>query len=130
MKIPSFLSVGLINKCIDEAMQSVHTYKIGAVVFKNRNILSAGHNSVRSNAKIPFKYRTEWKNSYCAEKDALMKIPLEDIKNCHILVIRINNKGELRTSKPCNTCMDMIRDARIKKIWFVNKQGEIVNETV
>ena len=130
MNIPSFLSVGLINRCIDEANESTYVQKVGAVIFKNGNIMTSGHNAVRSNAKVPFKYRSEWDNSYCAEKDALMKMKLEDIKGCHILVIRINNNGELRLSRPCDTSMDMIRDAGIKKIWFVNKQGEIVNESI
>jgi len=121
------LSSTLLNICIEEALKSGYIHKLGAVIWKGRGrILSTGHNEVRSALSIPEKYRT-WHNSFCAEKAAMLKVNKSKAK---ILVLRISAKGVLRSSKPCDSCMQMMKDYGIKEFWYADRNGQIIFERI
>jgi hypothetical protein len=39
--------------------------------------------------------------------------------NLTIIVARINNKGDLRNSRPCKNCAHTLEHFRIKNIWYI-----------
>jgi hypothetical protein len=83
------------------------------------------------------------KNNYCynctydneifkedfIKKDAFIKLRKIMSKIC-IIVIRINNKGELCNSRPCIECLDILKMIGIKSIYYSNDNGNIIEEKV
>lgn len=45
-----------------------------------------------------------------------------------MFVIRVNGKGELMNSKPCNSCIYYMQLYGIKSVYYSNENGEIVRE--
>lgn len=42
-----------------------------------------------------------------------------------LVVIRLNKNGELQNSRPCHSCIQVIKALGVEKIWYSNKAGEI-----
>ncbi len=49
-------------------------------------------------------------------------------KKIEILVIRTDEKGSLKNSKPCTHCLDTLRLFNVKCIYYSNDEGQIVKE--
>jgi len=47
-----------------------------------------------------------------------------------LIVIRVNSKGELCSSRPCYNCLDMMKAVGIKRVYYSDDKGNIVVETV
>jgi len=113
-----------IKIAVEEANKSTHRQKVGAVIFNKKIIISKGHNyklkSVRSITRKYIRYR----NKIHAEIDAILKAKT-DLKGTSILIVRVNNRGELRMARPCNHCMLYIDFVKIKNVFYSNKFGEI-----
>ena len=113
-----------LSLAIEEANKSLHRQKVGAVIFNKKVVISSGHNyklkSVRSVTQKYLKYRY----AIHAEIDAIIKAKA-DLKGASILVVRVNNNGELRMAKPCKYCMMYIDYVNIKNIFYSNRNGEI-----
>lgn len=107
---------------MEEAKQSDHKFKIGAVIFKGKRIVSSAHNAIRSN-KIPYQFKT-WMESLHAECGAIIKAH-KDLKGYSMIVVRINNKNELMMAKPCELCEGFINHVGIKEVFWTNHKGEI-----
>lgn len=43
-----------------------------------------------------------------------------------IIVIRINSKGQLADSRPCNRCVRIMQQAGIKRVTYSNADGKII----
>jgi deoxycytidylate deaminase len=57
-----------------------------------------------------------------AENGLLAKMKyLDDVSNISIISIRINNRGELATSKPCENCSYLLGRRRFKNVFFVDE---------
>lgn len=46
--------------------------------------------------------------------------------NLKLIVIRVNNQGSLKGSKPCSHCLESIKMFGIKKIYYSTDDGEIL----
>lgn len=57
--------------------------------------------------------------------DAINKLKTLDINNklckVNIIVIRINNSGNLCSSKPCNKCINYMKTVAVDKGYKINK---------
>lgn len=111
------ISIKFIKKAINEAEKAEERYRVGAVVFKGKRILSRGHNTYQKSAKKLHPKFTRWPNSVHAEVDAILKAR-RNLKGASILVVRINKAGELRNSKPCAHCMLYLKHVGIKKVYY------------
>lgn len=106
-----------LKQAIDEAERSDFHYKVGAVIYNKKSLISLGHNyayrSIKSHnpifRKTPF--------SIHAEVDAIIKAR-RPVKGYSILVVRINNKKELKLSKPCKYCLAYLQHVGISKIFY------------
>jgi len=114
----------LINKAIEEAERSDNRFRIGAIIFNKKNVISSGHNCSFRSAKHLIPSFQKRKHSIHAEVDAIIKART-DIKGYSLLVIRLNAKGGLTLSKPCSHCMMYIEYVGIKNIYYSNNLGEI-----
>jgi deoxycytidylate deaminase len=107
----------IIAKVVKEAKKSTHRYRIGAIIFRKKKVLSLGHNhklkGVRSfNPQFKNRY-----NSIHAEVDAIIKART-NLKGAEILVVRINKKEQFLLSEPCENCKKYIEYVEIKNIFY------------
>ena len=56
------------------------------------------------------------------------KIPRCLRKKLEMFVIRVNSKGNLVNSKPCNSCIYYMQLYGIKSVYYSNDGGEIIKE--
>lgn len=85
------------------------------------NVISVGYN-------IRFKVNNE---TYHAEEDALMKLKSK-YKKISLVIIRISRSSnkedyKLSMSKPCNNCVSLISNYKIKNVYYSTDNG-IVKE--
>jgi len=116
------LKISIINKAIHEAKKSKCAFKVGSVIFNKKKIISVGHNhSQRSVRRITKKFIKK-ENSIHAEVCAIINAR-QNLKGCSILVIRINNKDEMRLSKPCEYCQNYLEFVGIRDIYYSTEEG-------
>ena len=64
-----------------------------------------------------------------AEFDALNRFkklfPGSRVDNKTVLVIRLNNQGKIRMSKPCDWCVSFASQFDLDKIFYSNENGEL-----
>jgi len=127
------LKISIIRRCIKIAEKSTFVkknwkkqpFRIGAIIFKGSSILGEGVNNLRFCGKIPNKYKN-YLQSLHAEQHAIISCKnRKKLKGASILVIRINNKDELRLAKPCKMCMGFIEHVGISKVYYSTNSGEI-----
>lgn len=101
-------------KC--EATKSEYYQKVGAVVVSGNKILSKACNEIRHCA-IGKRY-TPWENSTHAERNACRKINKDKLKGCYIFVYRELANGKPSLAKPCDGCMELIKDMGFKRVYY------------
>lgn len=74
--------------------------------------------------------QTSMITSVHAEMDVLAGTSAKLSKGMDILIIRIGKSMMLRNSRPCNACIDKLRQRGIRKAYYSNAEGQIVYEFV
>ncbi len=115
-----------LKLALEEVKKSTYRFRVAAVIFKGKRIISVAHNEVRSNS-VP-KWLNYYDNALHAEAAAILKSKKRDLRGYSILVIRIGKKGDLILSKPCEKCQEFIEYSGIKNIYYSNAEGKIVEE--
>ena len=120
------LRAGIIKRCLEECEASTYKFKMGAVIFNKKIIVSSGHNDIRSSS-IPDKYKV-WPNSIHAEQDAIFNCKdWSKLKGCSILVFRISKTTkQLLTAMPCPKCLTLLKFVDIKTIFYSDSVNGIV----
>lgn len=106
----------LINLAVEEAKRSTYKTKVGCIIFNKKKILSIGHNELRNIRKLHPKFQ-KWKGSVHAEIAAIINAK-KDLRGASLLVVRVNNRNQLRMSKPCEDCQKYMDYVGIKKIFY------------
>lgn len=96
-------------------------HKLGCVVLKGNRVLASAHNQ-RRHAFLPKRSWQRREGTVCAERMALLKL-LDKANNSVVYVGRVNEKGDFLLAKPCEACMNMMRDLGIKKIFYSDGNG-------
>jgi tRNA(Arg) A34 adenosine deaminase TadA len=52
------------------------------------------------------------------------------MKNVSLLVIRVNKTGELRNSKCCSICLQIMKSFNIKNVYYSDDKGNFIKEKV
>lgn len=112
-----------LSSAAKAAKKSIYRYRLGAVVIKNRKIISSGYNKTKSH---PLLFKDYDFYSIHAECDAILRASGGDT----LVVVRIRKDGSLATSKPCYKCKEFIRDSGIKRIIYVDQHGEPIEERI
>lgn len=107
--------IGKMNNYIEcaykVAEKSTHPkFKLGCVIIRGGVVISTAHNL--------------WRFGRCCERRALK--PHLDLRGGILIVVRSNK----RISKPCLLCRKAIEEAGIKKIIYINIDGNIVSEKI
>lgn len=109
-----------ITRAVKAAQKSKDRFRLGAVVLNGRKVISTGHNKRKTHAFFHSRYGHHHLHAEC---DALLKAHKGDT----LVVVRLHKNGKLACSRPCDSCMDYIRDFGIKKVFFVNHKSEVVS---
>lgn len=105
---------------------------IGAAIVAGRKLVSVGANKWRTHTKqkkyTPYRYDTDWEADEdvgrChAEMDAIIKAGRTDLAGASIYVYRKDMNGNLANCKPCGACMQAIKEAGIKDVFYTSKEG-------
>lgn len=94
-------------------------YRIGASLFIGKRLVSIGWNQNKTHPKTNSIFR--WQH---AELNCLVGTSKIDLYKATMFVVRINNKGQYKVSKPCKECMSFIMASGIKKVWFINRASK------
>lgn len=125
--------VNCINLLKKIASGSNIYYKHAAALIDSNRIYSAGVNQYVKSIQIKLKNSGEIQTHFRtihAEISVFSKISKKTAKGLDILVIRINKNFALKNSRPCNHCIDKLRKIGIRKIFYSNKDGNIVSEFI
>ena len=98
--------ISLTNKAIEK-----DEVPIGCVITKNKKIISSAYNQ-KITKKDPMAHA-----EILAIKKACKKIGSWNLKECELYV----------TLKPCNMCLAVINEARIKKVYYIIDNKKSVN---
>jgi deoxycytidylate deaminase len=61
-----------------------------------------------------------YKPCFHSEISAILKLGKEDCSDIEFFNIRIDNNGNIVSSKPCANCMNMLRTMGFKRIYYTN----------
>ena len=114
--IMSNVKNSIIEQAVRQANRSTYYQKIGAVIFNKKRVISKGYNQIRASRRLHPKFQ-EWPGSVHAEVAAILNART-GLKNCDILVVRVNNQNQFRLAKPCKYCQMYLEYVGIKKIYY------------
>lgn len=107
-----------IQVAIEEAKKSDHSrYKVGAVIFDKKHLISKGHNYTQRSAKHLHPKFQKWPGSVHAEVDTILKAKTE-LRGLSIFVVRIGSDDKFRNSRPCKYCRIYLRHVGLKHIYY------------
>lgn len=113
--------------------------KYGAVIVKDNVIVGTGYNGSprgyvncidtgkcpRRELNIPSGERYELCEAVHAEQNAIINSPPERMKDATIYVAGFEEDNSFADSKPCLLCARMIKNAQIKEVVYLKKDGAI-----
>ena len=115
--------------------------RIGAIVVEKNKIISAGH-SANKTSPVQYKYNkyrsfdipyTEVHPKVHAEIAALAPLLKRrdiDWSKVSIYVYREHKNGDVSCSRPCPSCMFLIKQLGIKNIYYTDWDGSFVREEI
>ena len=108
-------------------LSDYHRVHIGSVIVKNKEIVSVGQNMLKThpaqhryNKWLPYDIQIDHIHS---EINAISKARTESLRGSTIYIFRRDRNGDIAMCRPCNACMQAIRDAGIKNMYYTNKNG-------
>lgn len=118
------ITAGIIKRCLEECEESEYKFRIGAVIFKGKRILSSGHNGLRS-SRISNQHKI-YANSLHAEQAALLELDWTKLKGCSILVMKCSKtEKSLSNAFPCEMCQKFLTYVGIKDVYYSSETGTI-----
>jgi dCMP deaminase len=111
--------------------------KYGAVIVKDKVIISTGYNGAprgvencidigkckRKELNIPAGERYELCEAVHAEQNALINAPPDRMKEATIYIAGFEEDRSFAEGKPCKLCDRMIRNAQIKEVVYLDRDG-------
>lgn len=86
-----------------------HQHRLVSLVIKSDNIISIGWNSAHIHS----------------EHAAINRAWRSDIRGCAILTVRFRHDGSIGISKPCALCLERIKNAGIRKVYYSDRSSNI-----
>jgi deoxycytidylate deaminase len=103
------------------ALRSTHRQRVGAVLVSHGRPLAVGHNSIRGHRYSRYYKYPEACHAEAATIAALdMYVPHNA---CVMYVARVNKQGQYMMSRPCDSCMRVIRESGIRKVVYTTGMG-------
>lgn len=108
---------------------SHHRHKVGAVVVMKHRIISSGCNNMKTHPlqKQYNKYRFAEDSVHTCHAELVALLPLindgVDLSDASIFVHRSHKNGTLARARPCKSCMELIKDCGIRRIFYTTEDG-------
>jgi deoxycytidylate deaminase len=99
--------------------------RMGAVIFHKKKILSKAYNIPSGWKKKVHPRFKGFRTSLHCEVVAIHNAKT-DLRGSSLLVVRINKRGDLRMSKPCQHCQLYIDYVGITTVYYIDKAGDLV----
>lgn len=93
-------------------------HKLGAVIVKRNSIIGIGFNKTKTHPKAKTRYKT-----IHAEMAAILNTRMEDLSGCSIYIYRETKDGIPALAKPCEYCLELIKQVGIKNIYYSDTNG-------
>jgi deoxycytidylate deaminase len=119
--------VDAIEMLKKHASTSMLLHKHSACLIKNGKVFSIGVNKYYESNVIR---DNSGKLSVHAEISALMSANIKQTKGFDILIIRVNKTLNLLNSRPCNACIEKLRQKGIRKAYYSDRNGNIACEYI
>jgi len=101
--------------------------KIGSVLVKNKDVVSVGQNMLKThpaqhryNKCLPYNMPADHVHS---EINCISKARPDLLRGSTLYIFRRDRNGNVAMCRPCNACMQAIRDAEIKEIYYSIPNG-------
>lgn len=121
MKIKRLINLA---KAMRPIYQKTRCFHVCFLMQKNK-FISIGWNVDRTHPILKKHPYGEGTNSTHAEVSAIIKGKNIKFDKCDLIVIRIDNNGNVANSKPCQGCLALIQATYIKDVWHSTKNGNI-----
>ena len=96
------------------AKKSNHSqHQIGCVIVKKKRIISVGWNEIKTSPKSPNPYYSRH-----SEFNAVLGVPVADLRGSEVYVYRETRDGKLAMSRPCSDCLKMLKSLDIDIIHY------------
>lgn len=97
-------------------------------IYNRKHILTCQlHYAILMKGKKPISAWASNSPENHAEANVLRHVkPKTKVKNASILVVRFNKKGELKLSRPCTVCVNLLNKYGIKKVRYSDENGTII----
>lgn len=111
-------------------MSDFNRVHIGCVITQKNRIISSGYNTYKTNP-LQRRYNRErflCDTPHCCHAETRALLPIlknKEINFSHLKVYlyRQNANGELAPSRPCPSCMKMLKDTGIRRIYYTTENG-------
>ena len=101
--------------------------KIGSVIVKNKDVVSVGQNMLKThpaqfryNKRLPYNMPVSHVH---AEINTISKARTDLLRGSTMYIFRRDRNGNTAMCRPCNACMQAIKDAGIKEIYYSISNG-------
>ena len=111
----------LMRAAVYSAGRSDQPNRHGAIIARGGVLLSYGWNQNKTHpAAVVY-----FSNFIHAELAAIIRVNKIDLSGCDIYVARKMRTSDepLGMSRPCKQCMEMIREAGIRRVYYTNRDG-------
>lgn len=93
-----------------EALKSAEQFRLGAAVLRRRAVLATGRNRNINACGL---------SSIHAEMDALWRLPGNNTKDVHLVVVRVMRDGQATgMAKPCPACQRALARVGVRKVTY------------
>lgn len=97
---------------------SHHTHKLACVIVNGNRVISVGWNQLKTHPRSTHPYK-----SLHAELHAIIGCSEGELAGSEMYVYRELKDGRMAMAKPCKYCMEALRLAKIKKVWYTVSDG-------
>jgi pyrimidine deaminase RibD-like protein len=106
-----------LAKAVETARAGHGKFKHGAILVKNGEIISEGHNQMRGQASITATAHS-WRASFLHAEEVALKNAGTAANGAVLYVARVGRSGDIRNSKPCVRCASKIARAGVRRVVF------------
>lgn len=122
------MSTTAMNRAISAAHLATHAkWRLGSVIVRGGSILGVGYNRSRNDPTV-IEDEKYFECSTHAEVSAIKST--KNAKGAKLFVARLTPADNLALAKPCPRCLQAIKEAGIKKIYYTSSDGTWVIKKV
>lgn len=112
---------------LSRAMMSLtpHNFKHFSFLFRRNNLAAIGFNKPNKTHPLSNKFGYRF-NCIHSELDVLLNFekPLKELKNYELLNIRLDRNGDVKLSKPCKFCQQLLKYYKTRRVLYSISNAE------